>query len=996
MKRNKGILMLLCLLLTLLFALPALAEEAQPLPQVGDSLQGFTVKDVYAIPQTDITVVTMTHDKTGAELLYFATDAVERSFSIAFRTPTPNDKGLPHVFEHSTLSGSEKYPDPSLFFSMISQTYNTFLNAETHSNFTIYPCASLSEDQLYKFVDYDMAGVFYPMIMTDEHAMMREAYRYELTDKDSDITLTGTVYSEMLGASNQNTDLYYSTLKLLYPGSTIGNNSGGKPSEIATMTYDELKAFHDSYYHPSNALITLYGKLDLERFLGLIDGEYLSRFDRSDLVIEDAAYTPAEGFSRETITYPVSASEASSTMMMYGIAMRGMTEEEKLIMEQLGVALSLEGMPLSKLLKETFPEITVQGYCSMDQPDPMLSFTIVGTKAENADAVKAIIDESLAQCVAGGIDREILHNAVRGTEISVALTGEASNAGVSFATSFATLWANLGDVTAFQRRYDVVFNLDEIIDSGILERILEKYALTPAASALVISTSVPGGKEEADAALGQQLVDMKAAMTDEELDALIARTADFAAWTESNASSSMIAEMQAVTIDTLPEEIVTYQAQEETVDGIRFVTCEAETSGVVSTTMYLDSACLTMEELPYYALYSSLVGLLDTDQMTKAQIIAKKMSLTNCSYIPSFIAFEDGSYHPYLVSNWYTLDRDVQTNFDFMENLLLHTAFTDYDAIRTAASNNLLSNSMTAGIMTDSLVSGYASAMINPTAAYDQFVNSEPFDALQSKVVAASDEELTAILTEADRVWQKVMNRNHMIVTIVGDAEGIAATRAAAQAFAAKLSDDAQTPVTLTFEVGQSPLAIETTNNMLFNAEVVSLRDNDIPYSIKLDVMTKIVTDKYLMPILRFQNSVYSVRHNASKNGVLMMSYRDLSLQSTYEVYAQLPEMIRTSEITQEELNNYIISSYTSVAQPYGPLTGGGTAVLDVLQGTSTFAETLAQMQELKSMTPEDVKGYAELYALLAEKGVKVTAGSATLIEENRDFFAEINTHYMQ
>ena len=168
---KKKMLALMLMLLAALSALTAAAEGS--LPDVGEIISGFKVTQLYALDALGGTVVHMEHEKTGAQLIYLANEDVNRTFSIGFRTKYDNDKGVPHVFEHACLSGSEKYPDPSLFFAMMNQTYNTFMNAMTATDYTIYPESSLSEDQLYVYADYVLSGVLHPLVVSDERSEER-------------------------------------------------------------------------------------------------------------------------------------------------------------------------------------------------------------------------------------------------------------------------------------------------------------------------------------------------------------------------------------------------------------------------------------------------------------------------------------------------------------------------------------------------------------------------------------------------------------------------------------------------------------------------------------------------------------------------------------------------------------------------------------------------------------------------------------------------------
>lgn len=181
-------------------------------------------------PLINADVVYFVHQKTGAELLYLANDDTNRVFEITLKTPAENDMGVPHVFEHATLGGSEKYPSKELFFNLSYQTYNTYMNASTYSHMTTYPVASLSEDQLYMYADFYTDSCFHPMIHTDESIFLEECWRYSMDTAESDLTIAGTVYSEMQGAYTLASAAYQNWADIMFPGSFVSYSSGGVPN----------------------------------------------------------------------------------------------------------------------------------------------------------------------------------------------------------------------------------------------------------------------------------------------------------------------------------------------------------------------------------------------------------------------------------------------------------------------------------------------------------------------------------------------------------------------------------------------------------------------------------------------------------------------------------------------------------------------------------------------------------------------------------------------
>ena len=270
------------------------AEETAALPEAGDVIFGFEAKEIRPFPAIGAEVVVFEHQKTKARLTYIANDDTNRVFDLTFMTDPVDKTGLPHVFEHSVLDGSEKYPSRTLWFNALYQTYNTFMNAYTQSRHTGYPVASLSEEQLLKYADYYTEACLHPLVVEDESIFREEAWRYRLEEAGAPLTIEGTVYSEMLGAYNLNQAAYFNAMGTAFPGSMIGNCYGGDPAYIPDMTFDALRSYHSLYYHPSNCMAYLYGSFgDYTAFLKLLD-EAFAPYEYRSFIHEDPGYTPLE------------------------------------------------------------------------------------------------------------------------------------------------------------------------------------------------------------------------------------------------------------------------------------------------------------------------------------------------------------------------------------------------------------------------------------------------------------------------------------------------------------------------------------------------------------------------------------------------------------------------------------------------------------------------------------------------------------------------------
>ena len=405
-------------------------SEAEEGFAIGDVVNGFEVIDLSDFPMVNAQVTLFRHQKTGAQLMYLANDDTNRVFELTFRTPAENDMGTPHVFEHATLSGSEKYPSSALFFNLSYQTYNSYMNASTYNFMTTYPVASLSEEQLLRYADYYTDSCLHPMIMEDESIYRTEAWRYEMADPDADLTIAGTVYSEMLGSYDKSSAAYYNFMKTAFPGSTKGNVSGGKPSDIPALTWQDLKDYHDKYYHPSNCLASLYGSFEhFEDFLELLDG-YFSEYDKAEIVIEDSLYTPIEAPVTAEFAWPVESgtdTENASTVY-YGIICEGANPD---VLDLLTTLLAEDSSLLMQRLYAALPYADFECYVETTTPEPVVVFVADNVNAPDAAAFKIVVDEALAATVQEGFDAATVDALMAQVSLETRLVTESGSTGVS-------------------------------------------------------------------------------------------------------------------------------------------------------------------------------------------------------------------------------------------------------------------------------------------------------------------------------------------------------------------------------------------------------------------------------------------------------------------------------------------------------------------------------------------------------------------------------------
>ena len=987
----------LILILAMMLSIPALAgaESSSALPVAGDSVEGFVVREVRAFPLVGGTAVLFEHERTGAQLMYIANQDTNRTFALTFFTRAIDNTGLPHVFEHATLNGSEKYPSSALFFNLSFQTYNTFMNAFTYPLMTMYPVASLSEAQLLKYADFYTDSCLHPSIMTDESIYREEAWRYRMASMEDDLTLEGTVYSEMLGATTLEAMADLNTLRAAFPGSTIGNESGGDPADIPNMTWDSLRDYHDTYYHPSNCIGFLYGQFeDYTAFLKLLD-EAFAPYEKREFHFEDADYTPISASVEESLPFPVEAGSATenSSVVYYAFVCPGAKEDpqEELILNTLTDLTIAEASPLMQRLKKALPYGSFSSYIETEGPEDAIFFIAENVNAEDAEVFRSTVDSVLAELAENGFDQDLVDGVMASLSLSTKLTVESSSIGVNVIPSVAYYYSASGNPFAYMDYVDALDHLDEWNRQGLYADSISKWLLGNETTVLMTTYPEPGLREELDAAEAARLAEVKASMSEEELLTIIDTTN---AEKEEKDASDLVAELQAVTVSSLPEEQREYLVTDEISEyGVRHLNAEAGVDGIGQTMLLFDAEGLPQESIHWFALYTALLGEMDTVRHSKEELATLRTRyLYDGQFRLSMLdRYGTEEYHPYLRASWIAADEDLEAGYDLAYEILYETSFSDYEMLLGLIRQNKAS-------LKSGITQSPYSAMLyrtlgayTPMYAYYNYYNFLDYYAFLEQVEQLMEQSPESVETALESVRRYFHNRTNAIAAYAGSASGIEMNAALADGFFSKLDAEPITPAVYEFETPAKNEALIVDSSVQYNCIVGDYASMGLEaYTADLNAVSSLVSDLYLFPQLREQYGVYSPLHAFLENaGCYFIAYRDPNIRETFAVYDALPAFLAEREQDQETLDGYILSNYSVYALSEGELTGALNAISAVLCEQPDDLK-LQYMRELKALTPERLEAYSAAYDALMENGIRFTAGGAAAIHANADLFDAI------
>ncbi len=989
---------IIVILMIFAMMIPAYADgvsdnKLSELPKVGEKVNGFTTVERGKVNILGADTAFFKHDKSGANLLYIQTEDKNRSFNITFRTPAINETGMPHVFEHISISGSQEYPSQNIFFPVINQTYTTFVNAFTMPTHTSYPLASMSEQQLLVLSDFYMGGVFNPLLLTEERLYKREAWRYELEDKDSPITITGTVYNEMKGNHNISNAAYFNTLKTLFPNSIMSNNSGGDPDFIPNMTYDDLIKFHDKYYHPSNALIVLYGDLDYKSFLKHYDEKFFSKYDIKEVDIETGIIKPLTQPQDKTYLFEVEKGSTAekSSIIDYAFALNGITTEEYTALDLATAVLNMESSQLKKNMEKLFPGAQTFAAVVNQHNTPFLLFRAQGLNENDKPAFKKVVDDALSDVLKNGFDKELTDAILSTVELNNLLVTENINLGVEISSSIAAEWAIKNDINAMNAEMDAIKKIGGKVDGGYLEKIVKKYLIDNKHSALLATVPSPGLAEQKNAELEKKLADKKAAMTDEQIQALVKETAELKAWSEVEAPAELLEKLKVVTAENLPEEVKEYSVNRNDKNKVTYMSAEASVGNIGRTDILFDSSAIKPEDVQYYSLYTSLLGSLDTKNYSKDELTTETLRYLNGFSTSASIMYDkENQFHPKFRTSFMGLMDDYDKSLDLTFEVLFNTDFTDTEKISKFVSQQMNNLKQDINMNSYNYLMLRACGQENEAIKYNSNISGLEFYEFLKQVEKQLESDPQKVTEKLNSISKQLKNSTNLLVLYAGNKDGIKKFNNSIDSFVNKLDKNeikrADYSI-LPTSSGREAIVIDSA--VQYNILYSSLEGLGYKYSGKLAPITKYIYDAYLTPKIRHGIGAYDNIISFASNGLIMLSYRDPSIVETNKVYDELDEFMLNTKVTDKELESYIISSYGDYTRSLGELSGAVSFIYNAYNGY-TVEDTKQLLREIKSLTSKDLKEFAAVLKEYTENGIRATIGSASMIEKNKELFDNI------
>ena len=801
------------------------------------------------------------------------------------------------------------------------------------------------------------------------------------------------MYSEMLGVYTLDYTALANANRVTFPGGSLSFSYGGDPQFIPDMTWEDVKAFHDKYYHPSNCLVTLYGRLENpEAFLALLNSEF-SRHEKAEFSQKDENYVRITEPVVTEFPYPMTegTDPANLTSIYYYILCPGMKDDvaQEQLIDHVCQLLNLPSSPLQQAMRQTFPAAVISCGREVAAPDDAIVFVGSHLNREDTESFKALVDGVLKDAAENGFAQDMVDSAMASLTISRMLTPESGAPWDNVVQPIAYNYSVSGNPFRYMEDSESLDMMAEENAQGQLKDACARWMKDPALYTLTTTYPAPGEKEKADAALAAKLAEIKAGMSAEELQAIVDATHKESEPTD---TTELLARLKAVTVESLPEEIKTWPVSDTTDEnGIRHIEVTAAVDGIEKVSLLLDAAALPQEDIHWMRLYTRLLGKLDTEDHTRDEL---SVLMQRYMYDPVFgVNSVDltESIHPYVTAEWTTLDQDLSAGYDLAAELLFRTKFDDTQQLTGLidAQISYVRSQINQNAYSILLYRGLADRF--PFYRFYNYMNFADYYQFLLQLQAQMAEQPGEVAEHLRKIQTFLANSDGAVTAFAGNAESTALNRPLADAFMAALPKESREPAEWNLPVPAGRDALIIDGNIQFNSVVATPDDLGLSEGDEgLNAVASLVKDTILIPVLRDGMGIYSVFNEFDRNGSMyLISYRDPNLRETFDVYASLADRIAGMAVDQDTLNGYIMSAYSTLATPAGELTGAYGTVQTVLEGRDP-EEKLAQMRQLKAVTPETVKAAAELYRKAWENGYRGTAGSAAAIQSAADLYDNV------
>lgn len=963
-------------------------------------LAEYEILDEHRVEDVQSDGFILRHKKSGARIAILSNNDDNKVFYIGFRTPPEDETGVPHIIEHTTLCGSKKFPVKDPFIELAKGSLNTFLNAMTYPDKTVYPVASCNDQDFKNLMDVYLDAVFNPNITKYEEIFKQEGWHYELTGKDDELKINGVVYNEMKGAYSLPDEVLSSQIyRSLFPDNTYSKDSGGNPEYIPKLTYEAYLDFYHKYYHPSNSYIYLYGDMDVVERLEWLDKEYLSLYDYKKVNSEINKQPAFDEIKNVEAQYSITMDDTqeNKTYLSYNRVV-GDTLDEMLYQafDVLDYALvSSPGAPVKQALIDAGIGDDVYGSYDAGILQPVFSFVAKNANASQADEFESIIENTLKEVVKTGINKKALLAGINSSEFKFreADFGQFPK-GLLFGLNCLDSWL-FDDMKPFIHLecLGTFAKLRKAVDTDYFEKLIQEYLLDNTHGSSVTVKPKRGLGNEREEALAKELSDYKASLSDEEIKKLIEDTEHLKKYQEEPSSDEDLRKLPMLTRADMKKNAMPFSNIEDELSDVKVVRHDIESNGIDYISFLFDAGDFAQSELGYLGFFTNALGLVSTEKYSYTD-------LANATNIYTGGISTGTASHPdikdrnnfvfKLEVKLKVLEKNLDKALELMEQMLLSSDFTD-----TKRLSELVAQ-IKARLQANLSSSGHLVAAMRSMSSFSRYALYQ--DELKGIAFYRSICHIEKELSESPKsvsdklaaIAKKLFARNRMLISFTGNNEAYGNAKPSLEKVIAGFNKMSAIGNQAEVHFNTAKEAFIDASQIQYVAKTGDFICEGYEYTGALRLLRIILSYDYLWINVRVKGGAYGCMNTFLRSGEsYFVSYRDPNLSDTLDVYDKIPEYIKSFSPDERDMTKYIIGTFSALDTPMNPEAKGSRSLSAYLEGI-TYEQIQKERNEILNAQPEDIRRLADLVEAVLKKDSICVIGNENMIKESAGLFENV------
>lgn len=963
-------------------------------------LAEYEILDEHRVEDVQSDGFILRHKKSGARIAILSNNDDNKVFYIGFRTPPEDETGVPHIIEHTTLCGSKKFPVKDPFIELAKGSLNTFLNAMTYPDKTVYPVASCNDQDFKNLMDVYLDAVFNPNITKYEEIFKQEGWHYELTDKDDELKINGVVYNEMKGAYSSPDEVLSSQIyRSLFPDNTYSKDSGGNPEYIPKLTYEAYLDFYHKYYHPSNSYIYLYGDMDVVERLEWLDKEYLSQYEYKKVNSEINKQPAFDEIKNVEAQYSITmdGSQENKTYLSYNRVV-GDTLDKMLYQafDVLDYALvSSPGAPVKQALIDAGIGDDVYGSYDAGILQPVFSFVAKNANASQAEEFERIIENTLKEIVKTGINKEALLAGINSSEFKFreADFGQFPK-GLLFGLNCLDSWL-FDDMKPFIHLecLDTFAKLRKAVDTDYFERLIQEYLLDNTHGSSVTVKPKRGLGNEREEALAKELSDYKASLSDEEINKLVEDTEHLKKYQEEPSSDEDLRKLPMLTRADMKKNAMPFSNIEDELLDVKVVRHDIESNGIDYISFLFDAGDFAQSELGYLGFFTNALGLVSTEKYSYTD-------LANATNIYTGGISTGTASHPDIKdrNNFVfkfevklkVLEKNLDKALELMEQMLLTSDFTDTKRLGELVAQikaRLQANLSSSGHLVAAMRS---MSSFSRYALYQDELKGIAFYRSICRIEKELSESPKSVSDKLAAIAKKLFARNRMLISFTGNNEAYGNAKPSLKKVITGFNKMSAVGNQAEVHFNTAKEAFIDASQIQYVAKTGDFICEGYEYTGALRLLRIILSYDYLWINVRVKGGAYGCMNTFLRSGEsYFVSYRDPNLSDTLDVYDRIPEYIKSFSPDERDMTKYIIGTFSALDTPMNPEAKGSRSLSAYLEGI-TYEQIQKERNEILNAQPEDIRRLADLVEAVLKKDSICVIGNENMIKESAGLFENV------